>query len=85
MSSLDLDLDAQINNLEGEWRVAYDAGIVARAEYECLASGRSPGVDALRGARERLARAESKKSQIMAKIERLEERMLRKQTSLRKR
>jgi hypothetical protein len=32
MSSLDFDLDGQINNLELEWRLVYDASIVARAE-----------------------------------------------------
>jgi hypothetical protein len=80
MSSLDVNLDAQINNLEVEWRVAYDASIVARAEYQALAASRSTRVTVLDVARERLERTESKKSQIMTKIERLEESMLRQQT-----
>jgi hypothetical protein len=82
MSSLDLDLDldAQINSLEVEWRAAYDASVVARAEYQALAAGRSTRVAVLDVARERLERTESKKSHIMTKIERLEESMLRKQT-----
>ena len=80
MSSLDVNLDAQINNLEVEWRVAYDASIVARAEYQALAASRSTRVTVLDVARERLERTESKKSQIMTKIERLEESVLRKQT-----
>jgi hypothetical protein len=82
MSSLDLNLDAQINNLEVEWRVAYDASIIARAEYQALAASRSTRVDALDVARERLERTESKKSHVMTKIERLEESMLRKQSTL---
>jgi hypothetical protein len=80
MSSLDVNLDAQINNLEVEWRVAYDASILARAEYQALAASRSTRVTVLDVARERLERTESKKSQIMTKIERLEESVLRKQT-----
>jgi hypothetical protein len=80
MSSLDVNLDAQINNLEVEWRVAYDASILARAEYQALAASRSTRVTVLDVARERLERTESKKSQIMTKIERLEESMLRQQT-----
>jgi hypothetical protein len=83
MSSLDLDLDAQINNLEVEWRAAYDASTAARAEYKALAASRSTRVDALDVARERLERTESKRSCVMTKIERLEESMLRKQGMLR--
>jgi hypothetical protein len=85
MSSLDLDLDAQISSLEVEWRVAYDASIVARAEYQALAASRSTRVDVLDGARERLERTESKKSHILTKMEQLEDSMLRKQSMLRKR
>jgi hypothetical protein len=83
MSSLDLDLDAQINNLEVEWRAAYDASIAARAEYKALAASRSTRGDLLNVARERLERTESKKSCVMTKIERLEESMLRRQSMLR--
>ncbi len=85
MSSLDLNLDAKINNLEVEWRAAYDASTVARAEYQALAASRSTRVGALDVARERLERSESKKTQIMTKIELLEESMLRGQSMLRKR
>jgi hypothetical protein len=76
MSSLDIDLDEQINNLELEWRVAYDASIVARAEYQALASIKSTRVAVLDSARERLERTEAKKSHILSKIERLEDAML---------
>ena len=38
MSSLDLDLDAHMNNLETEWRQAYESSIVARADYQSLAA-----------------------------------------------
>jgi hypothetical protein len=76
MSSLDIDLDAKINHLELEWRLAYDASIVARAEYQGLAAKSKAGAQALDLARERLEQAEAKKSRIMAKIERLEDAML---------
>lgn len=76
MSSLDFDLDGQINNLELEWRLAYDASIVARAEYQTLAAKSSASVESVDLARERLERTEAKKARIMAKIERLEDSML---------
>jgi hypothetical protein len=76
MSSLDWDLDGHINNLELEWRLEYDASIVARAEYQALAATKGVSVEALDLARERLERAEAKKARIMAKIERLEDSMI---------
>jgi hypothetical protein len=76
MSSLDLDLDGQINHLELEWRLAYDASIVARAEYQTLAAKSSASVELVDMARERLERTEAKKARIMATLERLEDRML---------
>lgn len=76
MSSLDLDFDAQMNNLESEWRQAYEASIGARAEYQALAASRKANVDMLDKARERLDRAEALKARIMAKIERLDDHML---------
>jgi hypothetical protein len=77
MSSLDLDLDTQMNNLEREWRQGYEASIAARAEYQALAANRKAKAAALDAARERLDRAEALKGRIMAKIERLEEKLLR--------
>jgi hypothetical protein len=82
MSRLDVDLDVKINNLEVEWRVAYDASIAARAEYQALAARRTTRVDVLDLARERLERTESKKTHLMTKIELLEESMLRRQSML---
>ena len=76
MSSLDFDLDIQMNNLEREWRQGYEASIAARAEYQALAADRKAKAAALDAARERLDRAEASKARIMAKIERLEEQML---------
>jgi hypothetical protein len=76
MSSLDLDLDTQMNNLESEWRQAYETSIVARAEYQALAANPKANADLLDTARERLDRAEALKARIMAKIERLEDQML---------
>jgi hypothetical protein len=75
-SSLDFDLDAQINDLELEWRRAYDASIVARAEYQTLASNPSSSVKILDMARERLESSESRTARILVRIERLENNML---------
>jgi hypothetical protein len=77
MSSLDLDLDSHMNNLELEWRQAYEASIVARADYQSLAAAR-PKTDTglLDRARERVDRSEALKARIMAKIERLEDTIL---------
>jgi hypothetical protein len=74
MSSL--DLDTQMNNLEREWRQGYEASIAARAEYQALAANRKAKAATLDAARERLDRAEDLKARIMAKIERLEEKLL---------
>ena len=76
MSSLDLDLDAHMNNLELEWRQAYESSIVARADYQSLAASPKANADLLDNARERLDRTEALKARIMAKIERLEDTML---------
>ena len=76
MSSLDLDLDLHMNNLEQEWRQAYESSIVARADYQSLAAGPKANADLLDMARERLDRSEALKARIMAKIERLEDSIL---------
>ena len=76
MSSLDLDLDTQMNDLALEWRQVYEASMVERADYQALAADPKGNADLLDAARERLDRAESSKGRIMAKIERLEEHML---------
>jgi hypothetical protein len=76
MSSLGLDLDTQMNDLETEWRQVYEASIIARADYQALAADTTANADLLDLARERLDRAEALKARIMAKIERLEDRML---------
>ena len=76
MSSLDLDLDSQMNNLELESRQAYETSIGARADYQTLAANPKAKADLLDRARERLDRAEALKARIMGKIERLEDTML---------
>ena len=76
MSSLDLDLDAHMNNLEMEWRQAYESSIVLRADYQSLAASPKANADMLDSARERLDRAEALKARIMAKIERLEDNII---------
>ena len=76
MSSLDFDLDTQMNHLEMEWRKAYESSIVARSDYQILASSTKAGANLLEMARERLDRTEALKARIMARIERLEDNML---------
>jgi hypothetical protein len=76
MSSLDFDIDAQMMQLETEWRQAYEASVGARADYQKLAADRVADADLLDMARERLDRAEALTAQIMIKIERLEASML---------
>ena len=76
MSSLDLDLDAHMNNLELEWRQAYEAGIIAGADYRSLSASPMTNRALLERARDRVDRAEALKARIMAKIERLEDNIL---------
>jgi hypothetical protein len=76
MSSLDFDLDSRMNNLEQEWRQAYESSIVARTDYQSLAAIPKTDSRLLDLARERVDRTEALKARIMAKIERLEDAML---------
>jgi hypothetical protein len=76
MSSLDLDLDTHMNNLELEWRRAYESSIVARADYQALSAAPKMNAQLLVLARERVDRTEALKARIMAKIERLEDSIL---------
>lgn len=76
MNNLHLDIDAQMSQLELEWRQAYEASIAIRAQYQSLAADPRTNARLLDAARERLDRAEAQKDRIMAKIERLEHRLL---------
>jgi hypothetical protein len=76
MSSLDLELDGQIEALELEWRLAYEAGRQARAEIESTPADTLADRCTLSLAGARLERLEAQKARIMAKIERLEDSML---------
>jgi hypothetical protein len=76
MSSLDFDLDSQMCSLESEWRVAYEASVVARAEYQALFDVPKVSAAMVNTARERLDRTEALKARIMARIERLEDNIL---------
>jgi thymidylate kinase len=73
----EIDFDVELNRLEFEWRQGYEASIAARAAYQALAANRKVKVEVVDAARERLDRAEAVKSRIMAKIERLEDHILR--------
>jgi hypothetical protein len=75
MSSLDFDLDTQMSHLEMEWRQAYESSILARSDYQILAASSKANANLLDMARERLDRSEALKARIMAKIERLENKM----------
>jgi len=76
MSSLDLELDGRIEDLELEWRQAHEASIIARAEYLALGADFEVNAAAIDGARERLQRAEMAETRIFAKIEMLEDSMM---------
>jgi hypothetical protein len=73
MSSLDLDLDGRIEALELEWRLAYEAGLQARAQIESTPANTLADKRIVSMAGDRLERLEAQKARIMAKIERLEE------------
>jgi hypothetical protein len=75
MSSLDFDLDTQMNHLELEWRQAYESSIVARSDYQVLAASTKASGTLLDKARQRLERIEALKARIMARIERLEDKI----------
>jgi hypothetical protein len=76
MSSLDLELDGKMDDLELEWRQVHEAGSVARAEYQALSADPEVNALAIDAARERLRRVEVQKARVMAKIEGLEDSML---------
>jgi Asp/Glu/hydantoin racemase len=76
MSSLDLELDGRMDDLELEWREAREASIIARAEYLALGAAPMANAAAIDSARERLRRAEVREARIAARIELLEDSML---------
>jgi len=76
VSSLDFELDTQMNTLELEWRQVYEASIVARTDYRSMVAAPAADAELLDKARERLDRAEQSKARIMAKIERLEDTLI---------
>jgi hypothetical protein len=75
MSSLDLELDGRIDDLELEWRQAHEASIIAGAEYRALGADLNANAATIDSARERLRRAEAAEARIFAKIEILENSM----------
>ena len=77
MSSLDFDLDSQMCRLETEWRQAYETSIAVRAEILALTEKPRPDAVAIARAHARLESAEGLKARVMAKIERLEDNLLR--------
>jgi hypothetical protein len=76
MSSLDLELDGRMDDLEFEWREAREASIIARAEYLALGADLAANAALIDSARDRVRRAETREARIYAKIELLEDSML---------
>lgn len=76
MSSLDFDLDTQMNHLETEWRQAYASSIVARSDYQVLAASTKASASLLDMARQRADRIDALQARIMAKIDSLEDSIL---------
>jgi hypothetical protein len=76
MSSLDLELDGKMDDLELEWREAHEVSIIARAEYRALGANAAANAGTLDIARERLRRAELTEARIVAKLELLEDSLL---------
>jgi hypothetical protein len=76
VSSLDFDIDSQMTRLELEWRQAFEASGLARADFESLKSSAKPDKSRLQQAIDRLERAEAAKARVMAKIEKLEQNLL---------
>jgi hypothetical protein len=76
VNNVELEFDVQMVKLEAEWRQVYEESIAARADYQTLAASRGANAELLDAARERLEKTEASKSRTMAKIERLEHKML---------
>jgi len=74
MSSL--DLDSRMNDLETEWRKAYESSIAARKDYQSQLESLKADARLLNRARDCMNRTEALKAEILAKIERLEESLL---------
>ena len=76
MSSLDLELDSRMDDLELEWREAHEASIIARGEYLALAADVDADAALIGAAHDRVRRAETREARIYSKIELLEDSML---------
>ena len=76
MSSLDFDIDTHMTRLELEWRQAFEASVLARADFDSLKCAPAPDKGRLQQAIDRLERAEASKARVMGKIEKLEESLL---------
>lgn len=73
MSSLDLEIDGRMDELELEWRAAREASIIARAEHLALGADPQANATSIDTARERLRQAEATEARTFAKIELLED------------
>jgi len=77
MHITNLDFDSKLVSLESEWRQAYESGLAARAEIEALTAAEKRDEMAVARAQLLLERTEAAKSRIMARIDRLEDSIIR--------
>ena len=77
MQTTNYDLDTKLVTLESEWRQAYEQSLAARSEIEVLTALEKRDEMAVARAQLQLERVEAIKSRIMARIDRLEDAMVR--------
>jgi len=68
MSDLDLAREGDLNDLESEWRRAYEACVAARADYERVYDCPRPNGGLIHVARLRMERAEALKVALMSRM-----------------
>lgn len=76
MSSLDFDIDTQMTRLELEWRQAFEASMLARADFDALNADARTDKAHLQKAVEALNKAEGVKARVMRKIESFEDSLM---------
>ncbi len=77
MGKFNSEFDLRLSSLESEWRQAYEASRAADAEFAALSASPKVKFVDVQLARTRLDQAEQLKARIMAKIECLEETVIR--------
>jgi hypothetical protein len=72
-----LDFDSKLASLESLWRQTYESSLAVRAEIDALTAAGNRDEMAVVRAQLHLERTEALKSRIMARIDRLEDSMIR--------